>query len=122
MTRLTDLQATLALHELLLPDRIYIAPSKIDPWRGVRQDGQLFTDQQLRELRSAGMDPETVEFVTLRDCATRREMWWGQGSRQPVFVLPCPVIERLSDDAIRVLTPYGAREVVRGTEVRRPKR
>ncbi len=112
MSRLAELQAPLAPHELLLPDRLSIAPSKIDTWRGIRRDGQMFTDQQLRELSASGLDPVTVEFVALRDCATR----------QPVFVLPCPVIERVNADSVRVLTPYGAREVVRGTEVRRPKR
>jgi hypothetical protein len=111
---------TLAAGEILLPDTLRITPSNINPWRGLRREGQLFTDAQLKYLASVGSDPLTVEWIALRDAVTQREYWWPKGSKPPVYVMPCPVLEQ-QPDKTRVLTPAAFIEWVRGTEVRRPK-
>lgn len=110
----------LAPGELMLPATCHVTPSKINPWRGRRREDQLFTDPQLKYLAGNNIDPATVEWMALRDTVTAREYWWPRGSRAPVYVMPCPVLER-QPDKTRVLTPAAFIEWVRGIEVRRPK-
>lgn len=110
----------LAPGELMLPERMQLTPSNINPWRGRRREGQLFTDPQLKWLADMNMPAASVEWIALRDAATAREYWWPKGSKAPVFVMPCPVLER-QPDKIKVLTPAAFVEWVRGMEVRRPK-
>jgi hypothetical protein len=98
--------------ELLLPETVHITPSNINPWRGVRRPESRYTQDQLRMLHSRGDDPDTVEDVIVRQSASRRERWWP-GPNAPVFLMPCPVIQRRrSGEQLLVITPAGHRKWV----------
>lgn len=99
-------------HEMLLPNRIQVTPSRFEPWRAVRRSDQRYTNLQLTEMVIEGLDPETCDFVVVRSQATKREYWWGAGSPTPVFLCPSPIVERRGADKLRVISPAGSREWV----------
>ena len=107
--------------ELLLPQTVHITPSKINPWRDVRDEDQRYTRFQLRRLREQGIDPDTVPDVIVRDKVNPfREMYTA--GRPLVYLIPCPIIEGKGQQ-LTVLSPDGSRKIVQpdGTKGR-PKK
>lgn len=97
---------------LELPEIAHVTPSRFDPWRAAKEKGARFTYHQLRVMRAAGMDPDTVETVRVYDKATSREMWWPETSEPPVFAFSCPVLEIRPGGFRLVIAPAGSREIV----------
>lgn len=106
-------------NEKLLPWEIHITPSNINPWRGQRREADRYTMEQHWRMKQAGIDPDTVEDVIVRDRTSWRE-WWSGGA-QPVYVMPCPILERRPNGELLVLSPAGDRKIVQadGTKGRR---
>lgn len=86
--------------EHLLPDTLYVTPSSINPWRGVRRADQPFTNAQLAAMRREGLTAHAVETIVVRSPATHRNMWWPAGDPKPVYLCPCPVIGRRGADRL----------------------
>ncbi len=93
-------------------------PSGPNPWHGTiigyevvgsaQVGGERFTGEQGRTLREMGLDPDTVEVITVRRQATPRE--WGNpdtGCLPDVFAFECPVVGRRRDGKIKVISPIG---------------
>lgn len=107
-------------NEHLLPERVYITPSRLNPWRDARQPDQRYTGTQLRRLRDLGIDPNAVADVIVRDrvCPVREMYIYGNVAHH--YLLPCPIIEGRGDQLI-VLSPDGSRKIVQpdGTKGRK---
>ena len=100
-------------NELLLPARAYLTPSSINPWRAARHPEQRYTHQQLRTMPLYQLDPATCEDVIVRSSASQSEHWWPAGTPAPVFLLPCPIIQRRGDGSqCLVLSPAGMKKWV----------
>ena len=98
--------------EYPLPTSEWITPSKINPWRGAKREGSRFTDWQYRAMARMGLDPLTVETVTVRSLVSQREMWWPTGTPNPVYVFDCPILGRRKDGRLLVLSPRGMEKLV----------
>jgi hypothetical protein len=107
MTGLTDRECAGRM-----PKSVTISPSGEYPWYGRYQDGRRLSEQQHNALISAGADPVNPETITVRRNATDREMWWGIGQYPPYFEFECPVVARLADGRIKVISPSGANKIV----------
>ncbi len=91
------------------PETLYITPSKPNPWYGGYHEGDKLTAQQRCTLSTREIDQSKVEIVTVYRQATDREMWWpkGYGLLPPLFAFDCPVLARMADGFVRVVTPNG---------------
>jgi len=98
--------------EIPLPNKAYITPSNINPWRGGRAEGARWTRSQLRQLEARGIDPAGAEGMMVRSVATERDMWWPKTELAPVFVFECPVLGRRADGRVRVISPAGMVKLV----------
>jgi hypothetical protein len=100
--------------ELELPATIRIAPSRINPWRGAKAAGARFTGAQLAVMAAMAIraDDPAIEVVTCRSTASRAEMWWPEGTANPVFVFDCPVLEHRPKGFRLVIAPSGERKLV----------
>lgn len=112
--------------EKLLPQAgIVITPSNINVWRATRGEDELFSWSQLRAMAAAGMDPATCDYIVVRSSLSMAEWDWPEGEKAPVYLLPCPVVpeERPRPDGrVRVISPYGTRELVwPDGHIRRPR-
>lgn len=96
----------------LLPELVYVTPSKINPWRGGRRPEDRYTRRQLSALEARGIDPATVEDLIVRDPASRSEMSFSPYGPVPNFVMPCPILERLANGSTKVLSPSGDEMVI----------
>jgi len=94
------------------PAQMVISPSNQSPWLGWRDPGQRFTRPQLYYLRHRGFDPDTVEWIMVRRCATQREMSWSRGDPIPAFEFECPIVLRRADGRLNVLSPSGESKIV----------
>ncbi|MDO7841112.1 hypothetical protein [Sphingomonas immobilis] len=104
------------------PDRIQITPSASQPWYGWCDEGQRFTRAQLHGMKHRGIDPETVEAITVKRSATSREMWWPTNQAAPVFEFDCPVMSRRRDGRLNIMAPSGEIKPVEADGwVKRPK-
>ncbi|TZG24897.1 hypothetical protein [Sphingomonas montanisoli] len=97
--------------EIGLPERCYITPSKPNNWRGGKDKDARFTRAQLGVMEQLGMDPATTEVVVVRSTATYREEHVGSGP-QPIYVMPCPVLEHRPNGFRLVISPSGYRDLV----------
>jgi hypothetical protein len=98
---------------LLLPPWCHVTPSNINPWRGARQPDQIFTSMQLTRIQQMGLDHDTCEVLIVRSLASYREAWAPIGSKQPHYLMPCPVLRRSRDGSrVMVLSPGGMVEWV----------
>jgi hypothetical protein len=93
------------------PETVIITPSNPSPWYGWVAEGERFTPQQKAFWAKLGREAEP-EMVTVFREATTREMWWSSISGPPVFQFDCPVIKRLADGRIRVISPYGMDKII----------
>lgn len=93
-------------NEVPLPTRNYVTPSKINPWRAARTEGEQFTSPQRMKMFALAIDPERVEHVRVRSKVSWREMWWPDGTPNPVYVFDCPIVER-KGRKLKVITPAG---------------
>lgn len=101
--------------EMLLPETVHITPSKPNAWRDARQPHCRYTGMQLSMLRHMGVDAATVDDVIVRQAANRRELWWGIGTKAPVYLMPCPIIgerHRSGERHLLVISPDGSRKWV----------
>jgi len=104
------------------PATCYITPSKPNPWYGTIiggvadklavSGGERFTAEQLRILRELGLDPATVDAITVTRNATQRELYWSKLSPTPQFQFDCPVLDRRADGRISIVAPAGLAETV----------
>ena len=109
---MTAASRALPVVELPLPETAWITPSNINPWRGARKSGARWTNDQLRMMALAGIDPETAEAITVRSAVTDRDMWMPRGAARHVFVFECPVLKRRADGKVLVISPAGFRKWV----------
>ena len=93
------------------PETVIITPSNPSPWYGFPAEGDRLTAQQKHHWAELGRD-DAPEIITVFREATTREMWWSSISAPPVFQFDCPVIKRLADGRIRVISPYGMDKIV----------
>jgi hypothetical protein len=94
------------------PDVPHVIPSKPNAWYGTIVEGERFTRQQLAALARRGIDPATVDAITVTRNATIREMYWPLGSLPPVYQFECPVLGRQPDRRIRIIAPIGDEKLV----------
>ena len=112
--------------------RVY-TPSNPNPWHGSiiggREEnsaivgGERFTYEQTRTLEEMGIDPATVEVITVKRQATAKE--WGNpdlGCLPDVFAFECPVLVRRADGKIKVISPIGNKNWVEATGWTSPPR
>src|SRR3546814_16876514 len=105
----------LPLHErqrVRLPELIQVAPSNVNPWRWGLPAGARFTGPQLAWLERAGIDPATVETLTVLSPVGMRELWWPGGTPGPVYAIECPNIRRRGAGQVLVVSPAGERNRV----------
>jgi len=96
------------------PERITITPSSPCDWHGGWEADGRMTWQQRAALERAGLDPARVEWLTVRRRASVAEMYWPMGQDAPLFEMPCPVIQRLADGRVKVISPAGINRIVQG--------
>lgn len=94
------------------PAQILITPSSPCDWYGGWDADGRMTWQQRGALERGGLDPAAVEWITVRRNATMAEMWWPTGYPAPVFEMPCPVIQRLADGRVKIVSPAGINRIV----------
>lgn len=94
------------------PERLYITPSKPNPWYGTIVEGDPLTIEQRRALAQQQLDPAKIETLKVRREATSREFYWGRNQAPPVFAFDCPVLDRRRDGKIRVIAPGGWAELI----------
>ncbi len=80
--------------------------------RAAQEGGERFTREQLYELNARGLDPETVETMTVKRQATQDEIWFPRTSMPPVLAFECPVIGKHADGRPRVIAPNGTERIV----------
>ena len=94
------------------PATMVISPSNQSPWIGRLDPGQRFTRAQIYYLRQRGFDPDTVEWIMVRRCATSREMFLDREQPTPAFEFECPIILRRADGRLNILAPSGDSKIV----------
>ena len=94
------------------PDIKLVTPSSVNPWYGTIVEGRPFTKEQEAQLISRGIGPVGCEAIEVRRNATDREFYWGIGQRPPFFAFQCPVIGRMADGRIKVISPSGFPKIV----------
>ncbi|MBD3762610.1 hypothetical protein [Rhizorhabdus sp.] len=97
---------------LELPEKMNYTPSRHNPWRSPKAAGARFTWHQLRVMKEAAVDPDTVDTVRVYDKVTSREMWWPTTEQAPVYAMSCPVLEIRPNGWRLVIAPAGDRVVV----------
>lgn len=90
--------------------------------RAAQEGGERFTREQLYELNARGLDPETVETMTVKRQATQDEVWFARTSMPPVFAFDCPVIGKGTEGRIRVIAPGGPTKLVQPDGWAKPPR
>jgi len=93
------------------PNPVFITPSNPNPWYGTIVDGRPLTEQQMAAMAAAGLDA-SCELILVSRNATSREMWWPKSSPTPRYQFACPVLERLRNGRIRIISPSGLTETV----------
>lgn len=94
------------------PETPRIVPSRPNPWYGHILTGHTFTVEQLQAVERGGLNPETIERITVRRNATDDEHWWPAGSLPPIFEFECPVLGHRIDGRVRVISPSGMVKLV----------
>ena len=102
----------------------YITPSKApNPWYGsivgytadewAQKGGDRFTLEQQHALACRGLNPDTVETMTVKRQATTQEVYWMPGELPEVYAFECPVVGHHKDGRPRVISPSGYEKIVR---------
>jgi hypothetical protein len=40
------------------------------------------------------------------------EMYWPEGQKAPIFEMPCPIVQRLTDGRVKIVSPAGINRIV----------
>lgn len=96
------------------PDLVRITPSKPYPvWCGSIVEGDNLTAQQRLAIGTRGLNPDTIEIVTVyRQADCRNEVVCPTNSPRPEYAFDCPVLARFADGRVKVLTPRGEAKIV----------
>ncbi|WP_242183288.1 hypothetical protein [Sphingomonas sp. CARO-RG-8B-R24-01] len=95
------------------PEIKLVTPSKPNPWYGSFEEGKPFTHQQVAAMITAGITPVGCEAIEVKRNATNGEYWWPLRSPPPYFAFQCPVIGRMADGRIKIISPSGLPQIVR---------
>ena len=108
------------------PDVIHVTATgyaqRSQPWYGAWRKDDRFSEQQREAMAKRGIDPETVEVIHVQREATDTEVWAPISHQRRVFAFDAPVLARLPDGRISVISPSGAPAKVLGDGwVKRPR-